>query len=141
MITYDLQCQNGHEFEGWFKDRKNFEKQLKKKLIECPLCGDRNVKMILTGCAIKTKSDRKAEEIKKKMLDIVKIGRELSDYARDHFKYVGSDFPEEARKIHRGDKDIEGEGIWGTTTPEEEKELKEEGVKFFKIPKPKKYDS
>lgn len=141
MITYDLRCQNGHEFEGWFKDRKSYEKQMKARQVVCPHCNDNHVKMMITGCAIQTKNRDKAEKVKQDLDKLNKIARKVSNYARDHFRYVGSDFPEEARKINRGEGEAEEEGIWGTTTPEEEKELKKEGVKFFKIPKPQKLDS
>jgi len=30
MIAYDLQCTNGHTFEGWFEDRKAYLSQQKK---------------------------------------------------------------------------------------------------------------
>ena len=38
MIKYNLKCKNKHEFESWFSDSKEFEKLLKKKLIECLFC-------------------------------------------------------------------------------------------------------
>lgn len=143
MIAYDLRCKNGHEFEGWFKDRKSYEKQMKAKQITCPNCNNTNVEMIITACAIRTKSSKKDEERKNKIADIEKMAgktaRKISNYIRDNFEYVGSEFPQEARKIHYGE--AEERNIWGTSTLEEEKELREDGIKFFKIPKPIKYDS
>jgi hypothetical protein len=29
MIAYDLQCSNGHQFEGWFEDSHAFDRQKK----------------------------------------------------------------------------------------------------------------
>ena len=40
MIAYDLQCVNGHTFEGWFEDRKAYLDQQRKDLITCPVCLD-----------------------------------------------------------------------------------------------------
>ncbi len=39
MIVYDLRCENGHMFEGWFKDSGAFLDQRERKLISCPACG------------------------------------------------------------------------------------------------------
>lgn len=139
MITYDLRCKNGHEFEGWFKDRKSYQKQMRNKKVICPYCNESDVKMVLTACAIRTKSHKPEKKGKKTLADIQKIQKEISDYVRDNFEYVGSEFASEAKKMHYGES--EERSIWGTTTKKEEKELKEEGIKFFKIPKPIKYDS
>ena len=44
MIKYNLKCKNKHEFESWFSDSKEFEKLLKKKIIECLFCKTKSVK-------------------------------------------------------------------------------------------------
>src|SRR5581483_12525824 len=38
MKVLDLQCPLGHRFEGWFASADDFESQLSRKLIECPIC-------------------------------------------------------------------------------------------------------
>lgn len=38
MKVLDLQCPLGHRFEGWFASSDDFESQLSRKLIECPIC-------------------------------------------------------------------------------------------------------
>ena len=38
MIAFDLQCANGHTFEGWFEDSNAYEAQKKRGLIACPVC-------------------------------------------------------------------------------------------------------
>jgi hypothetical protein len=45
---------------------------------------------------------------------------------------VGDKFAEIALKIHYGDE--EKRNIKGTSTPQEEENLKEEGVQFIKVP-------
>ena len=40
MIVFDLKCQHAHVFEAWFADSDNFESQVAKGAIECPICGD-----------------------------------------------------------------------------------------------------
>ena len=51
---------------------------------------------------------------------------------RDRCDYVGSDFAEEARKIHYGE--VTPHGIYGEATSEDAKELVEEGIDFNSIP-------
>ena len=40
MIHYQLRCAQEHEFDGWFKDSAGFDRQAKRGLVECPICGD-----------------------------------------------------------------------------------------------------
>ena len=53
-------------------------------------------------------------------------------YIDKNFEDVGNKFAEVALKIHYGEE--EKRNIKGTTTPQEEDNLKEEGVQFIKIP-------
>lgn len=59
----------------------------------------------------------------------------FNQYIEKNFEDVGDKFAEVALKIHFGDE--EKRNIKGTTTPQEEANLKEEGVSFIKIPLPK----
>ena len=45
--------------------------------------------------------------------------------------YVGERFAEEARKIHYGE--VDPHGIYGEATPDESRELAEEGIEFGRI--------
>jgi hypothetical protein len=130
MIAYDIKCKDGHVFEGWFKDIESFEEQNEKKMISCPLCGSSNVERIPSTFAI----GKKTEEIKNKKgpLPNMTALMEFKKHIEKHFEDVGARFAEEALKIHNGE--VEERNIRGTTTDEEEKELKEEGVPFVKIP-------
>ncbi len=56
----------------------------------------------------------------------------LHQYIDNNFEDVGNKFAEVAIKIHEGDE--EQRNIRGTTTPQEETSLKEEGISFVKIP-------
>lgn len=38
MIRYSLRCETGHEFESWFQDSAAYDKQVKRKLVACPIC-------------------------------------------------------------------------------------------------------
>ena len=56
----------------------------------------------------------------------------LHQYIDKNFEDVGDKFAEVAIKIHYGDE--KKRNIKGTSTPQEEENLKEEGVQFIKIP-------
>ena len=53
MIAYDLQCSQGHTFEGWFEDEKAYSHQKKKEMIACPVCNDTEISRIPSTFAIK----------------------------------------------------------------------------------------
>ena len=40
MKVLNLQCSHSHSFEGWFASEDDFQGQLARGLVECPLCGD-----------------------------------------------------------------------------------------------------
>ncbi len=63
------------------------------------------------------------------------------EYIKNNFDDVGADFSKEALKMHYGVS--KKRNIRGSATGEEEETLKEEGIKFFKIPsvKPKDDDN
>ncbi len=40
MKVLDLQCSSQHVFEGWFGSEDDFQSQLGRGLVLCPMCGD-----------------------------------------------------------------------------------------------------
>jgi hypothetical protein len=43
MKVLDLQCGQHHVFEGWFGSEDDFQSQLTRGLVTCPMCGDVSV--------------------------------------------------------------------------------------------------
>ncbi|OGA96390.1 MAG: hypothetical protein A3E79_04860 [Burkholderiales bacterium RIFCSPHIGHO2_12_FULL_61_11] len=43
MKVLNLQCSQQHSFEGWFASENDFQEQLLRGLIECPLCCDKGI--------------------------------------------------------------------------------------------------
>jgi hypothetical protein len=132
MIAYDLQCVNGHAFEGWFEDNQAYLAQKKKGLIACPVCNDTEVSRIPSTFAIKSSAIPRNISLQEENLK--KIGKEIVDFVEKNFDDVGCDFAKEALKIHYGVE--QPRNIRGISTKEEEKMLKKEGVEFLKIPMP-----
>jgi len=138
MIAYDLQCMNGHTFEGWFEDGKAYKDQEKKGLISCPVCDETSVSRILSTFAIK-KSLPTTTETAGDVVDPARISQKVVDYVEKNFDDVGPEFTKEALKIHYGVN--EPRNIRGVSTKEEEKILKKEGIQFIKFPLPSHPDA
>ncbi len=135
VIIYDIKCENGHKFEGWFKDRQAWISQNSLRLVSCPVCNSSQVEIIPSSITIVGKDSRKAENIQGKELSPAKAMQMLHHFIENNFEDVGNKFTEVALKIHCGDE--KKRNIKGTTTKQDEDSLREEGVQFIKIPIPK----
>ena len=133
MIVFDLECHNGHIFEGWFESFDSFIEQKERDLVSCPYCEDTDIRKVMSPVALKRSM---AENRKLQVsIDYPKLAKEIVDYVHNNFEDVGTGFAAEALKIHYGVS--EKRNIRGTATEEDEKTLKEEGIDFAKIPVPK----
>jgi hypothetical protein len=152
MILYRLRCSKGHEFESWFKDSKTYERQEKKSLIGCAVCGDAKVARAVMSPRIGKKG--KAAEAEApvpapaptptpEQQKIAALARKMPKELREalmkvraevekNCEHVGDKFAEEARKIHYGESD--NRGIYGETTDKEAEALAEEGIEFGRLP-------
>jgi len=137
VIVYDLKCANGHQFEGWFQDGSAFEEQQSRKQISCPICGNLSAGVVLPLLTVMGR-DNKREKESGGALPAQQALQMLNEFIDKNFDNVGSGFAEVAIRMHHGEE--EKRNIKGTTTGDEEKMLKEEGIHFIKIPLPK-YDS
>lgn len=138
MIVFDLACECGCTFEGWFQDRRHFENQRKSSYLECPQCGSSEIQKILSPIPFHSSSsavnipannynpDQVSAEDAEKALKI------LQKFVESNFEDVGTDLTREALKIHYGV--IQPRNIRGVATESEEKKLKEEGINLLKIP-------
>ncbi len=43
MKVLDLTCQHGHSFEGWFGSEDDFQSQLVRGFVQCPICDDAKI--------------------------------------------------------------------------------------------------
>ena len=150
MIVFDLNCSNGHGFEGWFKDKAEFAGQRRRKLVVCPVCGDTAIERGLSAPNVNRGQSRGAsgpaprapapeakpekavtgdgptpEAVKSAML-------QLRKYVEQNADYVGERFPDEARKMHKGEAEIRG--IYGEASDDEAEALQDEGIELQRIP-------
>ena len=157
MIRYSLFCDRKHDFEIWFKNSADYDKQAKRGLVTCPACGSSKVEKALMAPSLgagtkkrKAATPRPIEapatvesaapaetaspvammspqekEFRAKL-------KELRDHLTKNADNVGKKFPEEARKMHYGE--IEHRSIFGEASPQDAKELHEEGIEFHPLP-------
>lgn len=129
MISYNLRCQKGHEFEGWFRDSAAFDEQAGSDQLLCPTCHSRKVeKAIMAPAVAGTKKSRPQREERK----AAQFVTGLRKYIQNNADYVGPNFAEEARKIHYGETGHRH--IYGEASMKEARELVEEGVDVAPVP-------
>lgn len=130
MIHFSLHCDHDHDFEGWFRNNDDFDVQVGKRLVTCPVCGSHSVEKALMAPSVTT--GRQKEKIAVAMSKMVTELKEMTRKVRENADYVGSEFAEEARKIHFGE--VEKRGIYGEATGEEVKSLLDDGVDVMPLP-------
>jgi hypothetical protein len=154
MIRYALACDKGHVFESWFQNSAAYDTQVKAALITCPVCNSAKVEKTLMAPGVvgakkragappaSPSSPRPAADTADTATPVAMMSpqeqefrkklKELRDHLTKNADYVGQKFPEEARKMHYGD--IEHRSIYGDASPDQAKELHEEGIEFHPLP-------
>ena len=154
MIRYALACDKGHVFESWFQNSAAYERQVKAALITCPVCNSAKVEKTLMAPGVvgakkragappaSPSSPRPAADTADTATPVAMMSpqeqefrkklKELRDHLTANADNVGKKFPEEARKMHYGE--IEHRSIYGEASPEQAKELHEEGIEFHPLP-------
>lgn len=135
MIRYSLSCDQAHAFEGWFGSSSDFDDQLERGLVSCPVCGSLRVGKELMAPSVSTA--RKKDEARAVIMDSAQkevIGkiREMVTSIRQNAEDVGERFPEEARKVHYGEANARG--LIGKATPDEARALIDEGIEIAPLP-------
>ena len=140
MIVYDLQCSNGHGFEAWFKDSASYDNQRDQGDVVCPSCGDVDVTKSIMAPSISAKGSEGESALPPgpSPAEMREAMHQMQKAVEDNCDYVGTNFPEEARKIHYGES--ERRNIYGESSFKDANELSEEGIEIGCIPWRKKDD-
>ena len=135
MIKYRLVCKDCKKtFDSWFSSSKEYERLKKKKFINCHVCNSLSVeKTLMAPSLFMPKNDSKTDSQIKKYKKTKQVILKYQEFIKKNFDYVGENFTYEARSLHYKDKKA-SKGIYGTTTKEDLKELKEEGIEAEIIP-------
>ncbi len=161
MIRYTLVCNKRHEFESWFANSEAYDKQAKRGLVACPVCGSVKVEKAImaprltrrdpagTNAQFDTAGQRPISApaeaapaageapapiavITPQEQEFRRKLKELRNHLINNAENVGPKFPEEARKMHYGE--AEHRSIYGIASPEDAKALHQEGIEFSPLP-------
>lgn len=145
MKVLDLGCAHAHVFEGWFASEEDFQSQLERGLLECPVCGDQRIEKRLSAPRLNLKSVRSQQETVLTPAPAenhaqaqgmpVELQAQLLSLVRDVLAQsddVGSAFVQEARRMHHGE--IEQRSIRGTASVDDAMSLLDEGIDVLALP-------
>lgn len=112
VIVYGLICQDGHEFEGWFRSNHDFEDQCAKGALACPACHTTRVEKGILAANLGqpasgafdrpygdatdlTDNDETIAQLEAEISEMRRqIKEELREYADAGLDRNGTDFPE-----------------------------------------------
>lgn len=137
MKVLDLQCANGHGFEGWFASSDAFEAQLAEGLVECPICSETRVIKLLSAPRLNLGTGKPAEPAAAGVPADASLAARWMRAVREVMaktENVGDRFADEARRIHYGE--AEERGIRGQATRAQAESLAEEGIAVMPLPIP-----
>lgn len=134
MISFNLHCDRNHEFEGWFSSSADFDAQIERKLVSCPVCGSTAIGKALMAPAVSVSRDKDTRPLAldPEKREMMRKLRQMVAAVRENAEDVGERFPEEARKIHHGE--TEARGIVGKASSDDAKALIEEGIDIAPLP-------
>lgn len=163
MKVLNLECANGHLFEGWFASEDDFHAQISRQLLTCPVCGEQHVERrpsaprlnLGAGRAEQSPAARRGGEQPSDPTAapsgppalmhpgpdgnapreaLQAAWMQLMRQVLEKTEDVGGRFADEARRIHHGD--APDRAIRGQASPEQTAELLEEGIEVLPLPIP-----
>jgi len=136
MKVLDLQCTQGHGFEGWFASAEAFEAQRTAGLIECPLCADTAIIKLLSAPRLNLSGASALQAAPAPAVDAARQSHWMRSVREWMAKTedVGERLPEEVRRMHYGE--AEDRSIRGQATREQVEALREEGIAVIVLPLP-----
>ena len=152
----------GHKFEGWFGSSDDFAQQQARGLVTCPVCGSAEVGKALMAPNLARKGNQlsgvkpvsqapvdlpatvsapapdntapqamSGPKLPPEAVQMLRAVAAMQAEALKTSRWVGKSFAEETRAMHYGEKDTVQ--IHGQATPEEARDLIEEGVAIAPI--------
>ncbi len=151
MKVLDLECAQGHAFEGWFASEDEFQSQREGSLVACPLCSNTAVtkrpsaprlNLGRGGEPARTNSGGAPTSDGSAASEVAALPRQAMQAAwlqmvrrvMAQTEDVGERFAEEARRMHYGE--AAERGIRGQATAEQTEALLEEGIAVMPLPIP-----
>jgi hypothetical protein len=146
MIIFDLCCEGGHRFEGWFRDAAEFVRQKDENFLSCPVCESVEIRRVPSAVAIghgardESPNDRTSSAgkgsatfaVPSAATEVLAAYRQFVTTLQAATEDVGSRFADEARKIHAGE--THERAIRGQASREEFDALTDEGIAVIRLP-------
>jgi len=156
MIVYDLRCEHGHTFEGWFGSSADFERQQERGLVACPSCDSTAIGRAPMAPAVPKKGNQLPTPAPSRgnrpdgggapHANVAsgpmppEVAQALTRLAEAQAKalasstWVGKGFAEQSRAMHYGER--ETAPIHGQASVQEAQGLVEEGIAVMPLPFP-----
>lgn len=144
MKVFNLSCDRDHVFEGWFGRTEDFDRQVENGLIQCPVCGNGEIRKLLSAPRINrgrgeapvnaASKPPPATEASPRQAELQRLWIQMARKVIESTEDVGDRFAEEARRIHY--KEEPARAIRGEATPAEAADLAEEGIEVLAFPMP-----
>lgn len=139
--VFNLQCELGHLFEGWFSSHEDYDDQDNRGLLTCPLCQSASIQKMPSAPRLNfSKSATPLASTESSQTTVTQNEQyRLQSLALQQMRQmvmatenVGPRFADEARRIQEGEADERP--IRGTATQEERAELTAQGIAVVAIP-------
>lgn len=137
MISYSLECGQGHQFDSLFGSKEAFQKLQRAKVLACPQCGDGQITRNLSAPRLNSsrQKEKAIQELKQAEQQLTKREKDIGmirDYIQQNFEDVGRNLPEVARSIHYGE--AKERPVLGEVNKDELLDLQEEGITLTPLP-------
>lgn len=149
MKVFNLCCEHNHHFEGWFSSARDFDEQIEKKLLQCPICDSIAVRRLPSaprlnlsasgkpsdnGDASSPAGEKRQPVMAPTAQQVQALWMQMARHIEANTEDVGERFAEEARAIHYNE--APERGIRGAATAQEAQELADEGIDVMTFPMP-----
>lgn len=138
MKVFNLCCGQQHLFEGWFASEDDYQSQLSRGLVSCPLCADTAIQKRPSAPRLNLRAGGDAAgdgppippnaSNEQQQAALMRAMREVVAHTED----VGAQFADQARAMHHGE--LAPKAIRGQTTVEQAHALLDEGVPILPLP-------
>ena len=148
MKVLNLQCSAGHGFEGWFASHDDYDEQRARGLLSCPVCNSAEVSKLPSAPRLNLGAEGPRPEASATVpaeaapqvlaqvspQQLQAAWMKMVRHVMAHTEDVGTQFAEEARKIHYGER--EQRNIRGQASRAETEALLDEGIEILPLPVP-----
>lgn len=147
MKVFNLCCELNHQFEGWFSSARDFDQQMEKHLVQCPMCDSKQIRRLPSAPRLNLSSPGEPAPLQPghdtnigqpvaapTPGQVQALWMQMARHIQANTEDVGDRFAQEARAIHYNE--APERGIRGAATTEQAQELAEEGIDVMVFPMP-----